>query len=83
MTMREMIPSEQERPWVADAACIGFEMMIFFPGADGDAQPALRICENCPVRVECLEYALESRQRYGVWGGATERQRRSILRRSA
>lgn len=81
--MREMIPSEQERPWVTDSACIGFEVKIFFPGADGDARPALRICENCPVRAECLEYALESRQRYGVWGGTTERQRRRILRRSA
>ena len=78
-----IFPTEEEQPWSAMAACRGFDSAIFFPGQDGNAEPALRVCESCFVREDCLEYAIETRQRYGVWGGTTERQRRRILRRSA
>ena len=42
---------------------------------------AQRVCEGCAVRIECLEYALLHRIEHGVWGGASERERRRILRR--
>jgi len=76
-------PTEEEQPWSALAACRGFDSAIFFPGQDGNADPALEVCDSCSVKDDCLEYAMETRQRYGVWGGTTERQRRRILRRSA
>jgi WhiB family redox-sensing transcriptional regulator len=73
----------EQRPWVLDSACRGLDSAMFFPGQDGDAEPALLVCSGCAVRDECLDFAVETRQRYGIWGGTTERQRRRIMRRSA
>lgn len=53
---------------------------VFYPVSDEDAVTAKSICGQCPVREACLEYALAYRERDGVWGGATERERRRILR---
>ena len=72
-----------ERPWVSYAACLDSDPYLFFPGPDGDTGEALRICSSCAVREQCLDYALMARERYGVWGGTTERERRRLLRRSA
>ena len=73
----------EERPWAAYGACRGADPNLFFPTEEDDAAAALRICGGCPVQAECLEWALESRVRYGVWGGTTERDRRRLSRRSA
>ena len=72
-----------ERPWVAYAACRDSDPYLFFPGADGDTSKAVTICNSCAVKEQCLDYALTARERYGVWGGTTERERRRLLRRSA
>ena len=72
-----------DRPWAVHAACRQADHNWFFPGSDGDADAAVRVCRGCPVREECLDWALESRIRYGIWGGLTERERRRLLRRSA
>ena len=53
---------------------------MFFPVSDEDAGQAKAICAQCPVREACLEYALATRERDGVWGGATERERRRMIR---
>jgi WhiB family redox-sensing transcriptional regulator len=53
---------------------------VFFPVSDEDAGQAKAICAQCPVREACLEYALATRERDGVWGGATERERRRMIR---
>ena len=74
---------DDERPWVAYAGCRDADPDWFFPGHEGDTSAALRVCRGCPVREDCLEWALETRVRYGVWGGLTERERRRLLRRSA
>ncbi len=74
---------DDDRPWAAYAACRNVDSGLFFPGPEGDPTPALRVCAGCAVAPECLEWALETRQRFGVWGGATERDRRRLLRRSA
>ena len=73
----------EERPWAAYAACRGADPNLFFPSEEDDAAEAIRICGGCPVQGECLEWALESRVRYGIWGGTTERDRRRLTRRSA
>ncbi|HZT65546.1 MAG TPA: WhiB family transcriptional regulator [Acidimicrobiales bacterium] len=66
--------------WRHRAACQGVDPDVFFPVSDEDAADAKAICGVCPVREACLEYALARRERDGVWGGATERERRRILR---
>ena len=53
---------------------------MFYPDEDDDAEPAKSVCEQCGVRIACLEHALTSREKQGVWGGATERERRRIIR---
>ncbi len=66
--------------WRNRAACRGIDPDIFFPVTDEEAEPAKAICAECPVREACLEFALAAREREGVWGGATERERRRIVR---
>jgi len=78
-----LAPIDAERPWVVFGACRGAEADAFFPMTRDATQQALVICASCPVRVECLDYALEARERFGVWGGKTEKQRRQTLRRIA
>ncbi|CAN5845155.1 N/A [soil metagenome] len=66
--------------WGHQAACRGLDPEIFFPLEDTDAEPAKVVCSGCAVRQACLEHALGNRERDGVWGGATERERRRIIR---
>lgn len=66
--------------WRKRAACQGVDPDVFYPVSDDDAETAKSICAQCTVREACLEYALAYRERDGVWGGATERERRRILR---
>jgi WhiB family redox-sensing transcriptional regulator len=68
--------------WRVKAACKGLEPDIFYPEPDDDegAIEAKAICGQCPVKELCLEHALTYREKDGVWGGATERERRRILR---
>jgi WhiB family redox-sensing transcriptional regulator len=67
--------------WMLDARCRGVAPTEFFPSDGSGVERALRVCATCPVRAECLEYALEQRIEHGVWGGASERERRRILKR--
>jgi WhiB family redox-sensing transcriptional regulator len=53
---------------------------VFYPVSDEEAEAAKAVCAVCPVRQPCLEYALANRERDGVWGGATERERRRMIR---
>jgi WhiB family transcriptional regulator, redox-sensing transcriptional regulator len=66
--------------WRQLADCRGVEPEIFYPITDEEAEEAKAICAGCPVRQMCLDFALSNRERDGVWGGATERERRRILR---
>jgi WhiB family transcriptional regulator, redox-sensing transcriptional regulator len=73
-------PSTDDDHWRDQAACLGIDPRVFYPADDDEADQARAICEMCAVRVECLEYALARREKDGVWGGATERDRRRIIR---
>jgi WhiB family transcriptional regulator, redox-sensing transcriptional regulator len=66
--------------WRQLSACRGVDPDIFYPASDDEAEVAKAVCAQCPVRQPCLEYALTNRERDGVWGGATEKERRRILR---
>lgn len=70
--------------WKMRAACIGSDNHSFFPGPDADPNLVARakaICDACPVIAECLEYAFETNQISGIWGGTTEDERRSLRRK--
>jgi WhiB family redox-sensing transcriptional regulator len=62
--------------------CAQTDPEAFFPDKGERTRPAKAVCEGCPVRDECLNYALEHNERFGVWGGKSERERR-VLRRDA
>jgi WhiB family redox-sensing transcriptional regulator len=70
----------RNQAWRQRAACRGVEPDIFYPVSEDDAEEAKAICFGCPVRGPCLEFALANRERDGVWGGATERERRRLIR---
>jgi WhiB family redox-sensing transcriptional regulator len=67
--------------WRALARCRGVDPDVFHPLNDDDATEAKAICDLCPVREVCLEHAIAAREKHGVWGGLTERERRRLVRR--
>jgi WhiB family redox-sensing transcriptional regulator len=70
-----------ETDWMVTGKCRELPPDIFFPSDGLGVQAAQRICAECPVADQCLEYALANRIDHGVWGGCSERERRRILRR--
>ena len=66
--------------WTTDALCAQVDPELWFPEKGDQAREAKRLCAGCDVRVECLAYALAHRERFGVWGGTTERERRRMRR---
>lgn len=61
--------------WRFEAACRDTDVDLFYPRSGVRPVEALALCSVCPVKVTCLEYALEHHIHWGVWGGMTERQR--------
>ena len=66
--------------WPERALCAQTDPEAFFPEKGGSTREAKRICVGCEVRPECLEYALEHDERFGIWGGLSERERRRLKR---
>ncbi|MGH3803830.1 MAG: WhiB family transcriptional regulator [Pseudonocardiaceae bacterium] len=66
--------------WQDNALCAQTDPEAFFPEKGGSTREAKRICVNCEVRTECLEYALAHDERFGIWGGLSERERRKLKR---
>jgi WhiB family redox-sensing transcriptional regulator len=66
--------------WRIHARCRGIDPVIFHPVNEDDADDAKAVCELCPVREPCLEYAIAAREKEGVWGGLTARERRRVVR---
>jgi WhiB family redox-sensing transcriptional regulator len=67
--------------WMQRGRCRDIPPSTFFPSDGVGVDVARRICEDCPVKAPCLEYALENHIDHGVWGGCSERERRRILKR--
>jgi WhiB family redox-sensing transcriptional regulator len=78
----ELLPFVQREEWTKRAACAGMAgaNRLFFPSRGESASEARWICQHCPVCAECLDYALRTGQRYGIWGGTSERDRRKMRR---
>lgn len=77
-------PQHDEQPlaWQADALCAQTDPEAFFPEKGGSTRDAKRICDACEVRQQCLDYALENDERFGIWGGLSERERRKLRKRA-
>lgn len=69
-----------ENPVLPGAVCAQTDPELFFPEKGGSARAAKRTCLACPERTACLEYAISSGQRFGVWGGVSERELRRLSR---
>ena len=69
--------------WQSDALCSQTDPEAFFPEKGGSTRDAKRFCTSCDVRGECLEYALNNDERFGIWGGLSERERRKLKRRAS
>ena len=72
-----------ELSWQERALCAQTDPEAFFPEKGGSTREAKRVCLSCDVRSQCLEYALAHDERFGIWGGLSERERRRLKRRSA
>lgn len=69
-----------ELQWQDRALCAQTDPEAFFPEKGGSTREAKRVCMGCEVRAECLEYALARDERFGIWGGMSERERRRLRR---
>jgi len=72
--------SHQPLAWADFGSCTTADPDLFFPQPGADTSSARSICRSCPVRTQCLDYALSSGQKHGIWGGMTESQRRRLRR---
>jgi WhiB family transcriptional regulator, redox-sensing transcriptional regulator len=80
--------SNSLQDWLERAACRGEDGQVFFPPATGEtrAQRQMRehvakaICQNCEVRTQCLSHAVATDERYGIWGGLNDLERRALQR---
>ncbi|GAA2067158.1 WhiB family transcriptional regulator [Williamsia deligens] len=71
---------DAEEQWQERALCAQTDPEAFFPEKGGSTREAKRICSGCEVKAECLEYALYKDERFGIWGGLSERERRRLKR---
>ena len=68
--------------WQERALCAQTDPEAFFPEKGGSTREAKKVCLSCDVRGECLEYALQNDERFGIWGGLSERERRKLKKRA-
>ena len=69
--------------WQAFANCLGVDPDLFFPERGASTKEAKQVCQGCVVREDCLDYALANGEKFGIWGGLSERERRRIRRQRA
>ena len=69
--------------WQDQANCLGVDPDLFFPERGASTREAKEVCRGCVVRMDCLEYALVNGEKFGIWGGLSERERRRLRRQRA
>lgn len=79
MTAPAPVPDDAQH-WRDSALCAQVDTEMFFPEKGGSTREAKRICATCDVRAQCLQYALDGEERFGIWGGKSERERRRLNR---
>jgi WhiB family redox-sensing transcriptional regulator len=73
----------QDKAWQNLANCLGVDPDLFFPERGASTREAKEVCRGCVVQADCLEYALANGEKFGIWGGMSERERRRIRRQRA
>ena len=77
------IAIELDDDWQDGANCLGVDPDLFFPERGASTREAKEVCRGCIVRRQCLEFALQNGEKFGIWGGLSERERRRIRRQRA
>ena len=77
------VTAEPQANWQDQANCLGVDPDLFFPERGASTKEAKSVCQSCVVREDCLEYALAQGEKFGIWGGLSERERRRIRRQRA
>lgn len=83
LDLTDLFGLPEEAGWQERALCAQTDPEAFFPEKGGSTREAKRICSGCEVRGECLEYALLHDERFGIWGGLSERERRRLKRNAS
>ncbi len=73
----------EEMVWQNYANCLGVDPDLFFPERGASTREAKEVCRGCVVQDECLEFALSNGEKFGIWGGKSERERRRVRRQRA
>jgi WhiB family redox-sensing transcriptional regulator len=68
------------REWQCRANCMGVDPDLFFPERGASTREAKEVCRGCVVREDCLDYAITNGEKFGIWGGMSERERRRVRR---
>ncbi len=77
---RVLLDDGDDPGWRADGACNGVDPDLFFPERGDSTREAKEVCKSCVVREDCLEFALAAGEKFGIWGGKSERERRGLRR---
>ena len=83
MDVISLLAGEEERSWQGQANCKGVDPDLFFPERGASTREAKEVCRGCVVREDCLESALANSEKFGIWGGMSERERRRVRRARA
>ncbi len=77
---RQATLTDKDNGWELAANCLSVDPDLFFPERGASTKEAKAVCQGCDVRKDCLEYALANGEKFGIWGGLSERERRRIRR---
>ena len=75
--------ADLDTSWQDEANCLGVDPDLFFPERGASTREAKEGCQGCVVKDDCLEFALQNGEKFGIWGGMSERERRRIRRQRA
>ena len=81
MSLIDLFKLDDDLDWMLRAACAGTDNPdLWFPARGDSTATARAVCRRCPVRTDCLDWALTNNERFGIWGGKGERERRAMRR---
>lgn len=80
MALEALFDDGLDRSWQTRANCMGVDPELFFPERGASTREAKEVCRGCVVREDCLEFAIANGEKFGIWGGMSERERRRVRR---
>jgi len=80
MALHAFFEDGLDRTWQRRANCMGVDPELFFPERGASTREAKEVCRGCVVREDCLEFAIANSEKFGIWGGMSERERRRVRR---